>query len=64
MLPRMTMGTWLFWAIMAWIGFNFVWLKYVETYLPQWVGAVIATVIALAIFKYGPRPEEEEEEEE
>jgi len=32
--------------------------------MPQWVGAIIATVIAMALFKYGPRPEEEEEEEE
>lgn len=64
MLPRMTMGTWLFWAIMAWIGFNFVWLKFVERFVPQWVGAIIATVIAMTLFKYGPRPKEEEEEEE
>jgi len=63
MLPRMTMGTWLFWGMMAWIGFNFFWLKFVERFVPQWVGAIIATVIAMALFKYGPRPEEEEEEE-
>ncbi|MDH5781431.1 MAG: hypothetical protein OEZ07_02545 [Dehalococcoidia bacterium] len=54
------MGTWLFWAIMAWIGFNFVWLKFVERFVPQWVGAIIATVIAMTLFKYGPRPKEEE----
>jgi glycerol uptake facilitator-like aquaporin len=63
MLPRMTMGTWLFWGIMAWIGCNFFWLKFVERFVPQWVGALIATVTAMALFKYGPRPEEEEEEE-
>ena len=63
MLPRMTLGNWFFWAIMIWIGFNFFWLRFVESHVPQWVGAVIATVIAVAIFKFGPRPDEEEEEE-
>ena len=63
MLPRMTIGNWLFWAIMVWIGFNFFWLRFLESYVPQWVGAVIATVIALTLFKYGPRPAEEEKEE-
>jgi hypothetical protein len=59
----MTMGNWLFWAVMVWIGLNFVWLKFVESFMPQWVGVIIATVIAMALFKYGPRPMEEEEEE-
>lgn len=61
-LPRMTMGNWLFWSIMVWIGFNFFWLRFAEELLPQWVGAIIATVIAIALFTYGPRPNEEEEE--
>ncbi|MGQ9616367.1 MAG: hypothetical protein ACUVWJ_08180 [Spirochaetota bacterium] len=64
MLPRMTMGNWLFWSIMSWIFFNFLWLRFVEKFIPQWVGAIIATVIAFLLFKYGPRPEEEEAEEE
>ncbi|MBW2058316.1 MAG: hypothetical protein JRH07_11480 [Deltaproteobacteria bacterium] len=64
MLPRMTMGNWLFWAVMAWIGFNLLWLRFVERFVPQLVGAIIATFIAMVLFKYGPRPEEEEEEEE
>ncbi len=62
MLPRMTIGNWLFWAIMLWIGFNFFWLRFVESVLPQWVGALLATIAAAALFKYGPRPFEEEEE--
>jgi hypothetical protein len=57
----MTPGTWFFMAIMVWIGFNFVWLGLVETYIPMWVGAIIATLLAIAVFKYGPRPLEEEE---
>jgi len=63
MLPRMTMGNWLFWSIMSWIGFNLVWLRFVERFVPQWAGAIIATVIAVVLFRYGPRPKEEEEEE-
>jgi glycerol uptake facilitator-like aquaporin len=63
MLPRMTMGNWLFWGIMVWIGFNFVWLRFVERFVPQWVGAIIATVMAMALVKYGPRPKEEKVEE-
>jgi glycerol uptake facilitator-like aquaporin len=49
---------------MVWIGINFVWLRFAERFVPQWVGAVIAAAIAMALFKYGPRPKEEEEEEE
>jgi len=62
MLPRMTMGNWLFWSVMSWIGFNLAWLRLVERFVPQWVGTIIATVIAVLLFKFGPRPEEEEEE--
>ncbi len=61
MLPRMTPGTWFFMAVMVWIGFNLFWLGVVEKYVPMWVGAIIATLLAIAVFKYGPRPREEEE---
>ena len=61
MLPRMTPGTWFFMAVMVWVGFNFVWLGIVEKYVPMWVGAIIATILAIATFKCGPRPLEEEE---
>ena len=62
MLPRMTPGTWFFMAVLVWVGFNLFWLGAVETYVPMWVGAIIATVLAILVFKYGPRPQEEEEE--
>ncbi|MCK4789319.1 MAG: hypothetical protein KAV87_36590 [Desulfobacteraceae bacterium] len=61
MLPRMTPGTWFFMAVLAWIGFNLFWLGVVEKYVPMWVGAIIATLLAIAVFKYGPREKEEEE---
>jgi glycerol uptake facilitator-like aquaporin len=63
MLPQLTTGNWFFWSIMVWIGFNLFWLRFVESVVPQWVGAVVATLIALALFKYGPRPRDQEEEE-
>jgi hypothetical protein len=64
MLPRMKMGDWLFWAIITWIFSNFIWLRFVEKFVPMWVGAVVATILAVALFKFGPRPREEEGEEE
>ena len=63
MLPRMTVGNWFFWAVMVWIGINLIWLRLAERFVPQWIGAIIATFVAMALVKYGPRPKEEEEEE-
>jgi uncharacterized membrane protein YdjX (TVP38/TMEM64 family) len=57
----MSMGNWLFWAIMTFIGINFIWLGLLEKFVSQWVGAIIGFLIALVIFKYGPREEEEKE---
>ena len=63
MLPRMTVGNWLFWSIMVWIGFNFFWLKFLERFVPQWVGAICATLVAIGLVIHGPRERQEEEEE-
>ena len=60
MLPRMTMGNWLFWSVLLWIGINFLWLGIFPN-LPAWIGAIIATVAAFVTFKFGPRPKDEEE---
>jgi len=57
----MSMGNWIFWGIMVFIGFNLIWLGLVERFVPQWVGTIIGIFIFLAIFKYGPREKEEEE---
>lgn len=64
LLPRMSTGDWIFWSVICWAFFNLFWLRFVEAYIPQWVGTILATVVALCLFKYGPRPLEEEEEEE
>jgi hypothetical protein len=60
MLPRMSMGNWLFWSVLIWIGINFIWLGVLPN-LPAWIGAIIATVVAVVTFKFGPRPKDEEE---
>jgi len=60
MLPRMSMGNWLFWSVLIWIGINFIWLGLLPN-LPAWIGAIIATVAAVVTFKFGPRPKDEEE---
>jgi hypothetical protein len=60
MLPRMTMGNWLFWSVLVWIGANLIWIG-VFPNLPAWIGAIIATGLAFVTFKFGPRPKDEEE---
>jgi len=62
MLPRMTMGNWVFWAIIVWIGVNFIWIGFFPN-LPAWIGTIIATALAVVTFKFGPRPKEEGHEE-
>ena len=62
-LPRMTIGNWVFWAILVWIGVNFLWLALIERYVPQYVGAILATVAAAVVIRFGPRPLDGEEDE-
>lgn len=64
MLPRMTGGNWFFWSVMVWIAVNVLWIGLIEMYVTQWVGLIIATLLAIATFKWGPRPQEIEGEEE
>ena len=64
MIPRMSTGNWIFWAIMAFLGLNLFWLGVIEKYVTQWVGFIIALLIAFAIIKYGPRELDAVEEEE
>ncbi|MBM3709715.1 MAG: hypothetical protein FJW61_04775 [Actinobacteria bacterium] len=62
MLPRMTMGNWIFWAMIVWIGIHFIWLGIFPN-LPAWIGTIIATILAVLVFKFGPRPKEDHDEE-
>jgi hypothetical protein len=58
----MTWGNWLFWSILAFIGINFLWLGWLEMYIPLWVGALIGSGVFLALLIYGPREQEEGQE--
>jgi len=59
MLPRMTWGNWLFWGILAFVGINFLWLGWLELYIPLWIGALLGLVVFLGLVIYGPRELEE-----
>lgn len=61
MIPRLSVGTWRFWGIMAFIGVSILWIGVLEKFAPIWVGIIIGAVIMIAIMKYGPQPVEEEE---
>lgn len=63
MLPQMTWGNWLFWGILAFVGVIFLWLGLLERFVPLWIGAIIAFIVFLVLFKWGPRIKEEEEEQ-
>jgi hypothetical protein len=56
----MTMGNWLFWSVLVWIGVNLIWIGIFPN-LPAWIGTIIATGLAFVTFKFGPRPKDEEE---
>jgi hypothetical protein len=60
----MDWGNWLFWSVVVWIGFNLIWIGVVSEHVKAWVGAIIATLLAAAVFKFGPRIQEEEAGEE
>jgi len=49
---------------MVWIFFNLLWLKFVESHIPQWVGALIGTIMAVALAVFSPGPREEARDEE
>jgi len=52
------------WAVLVWIFINLLWLRFVESHVPQWVGAILATCAAVALAVFSPGPKEEVEEEE
>lgn len=67
-LPHMKVTDRITWGVLCWIFFNLLWLRFVETYIPQWVGAVIATALVAAFIVFGPSPgagdESDDEDEE
>ena len=63
-IPRMDWGNWLFWSVVVWIAFNLLWIGAASDHVAPWVGAIIATLLAVLTFRFGPRIQEEEDEEE
>jgi hypothetical protein len=61
-LPRLKLSDRITWAVLTWIFFNLLWLKYLQDFVSQWVGAALATIAAAALISFWPRPEEEPEE--
>jgi len=62
-LPGMKLSDRITWAVLCWIFFNLLWLRFVEALAPMWLGGVLATVGAVAMVLYWPRPREEAEED-
>ena len=63
-LPRMKLSDRITWAVLCWIFFDLLWLRFLEKALPQGVGALLATLGAVAMVLYWPRPLEDGVEEE
>ena len=63
-LPRMKLSDRITWAVLCWIFFNLLWLRFLDRVLPQAVGALLATLGAVAMVLYWPRPLEEGAEDE
>ncbi|MCR4401529.1 MAG: hypothetical protein NUW12_01915 [Firmicutes bacterium] len=56
MLPQMKITDRITWGVLCWIFFNLLWLRFLENYVPQWVGAAIATALVAAFIAFGPGP--------
>jgi hypothetical protein len=63
-LPRLKLSDRITWAVLIWIFFNLLWLRFLQDFISQWIGAVIATIAAAALISFWPRPEDELEQAE
>ncbi len=63
-MPRLKLSDRITWAVLGWIFFNLLWLKFLDALVPLWVGTIIATAAAVLFVIFWPRPQEELEEEE
>jgi hypothetical protein len=65
-MPRLKLSDRITWAVLGWIFFNLLWLKFLDPAVPLWAGAILATAAAALFIAFWPRPLEEgggEEEE-
>jgi hypothetical protein len=63
-MPRLKLSDRITWAVLGWIFFNLLWLKFLDALVPLWVGTIMATATAVLFVIFWPRPQEELEEEE
>jgi len=56
--PRLKLSDRITWSVMLWIFFNLLWLKFLEVFVPVWVGTIIVTLAAVAFILFGRGPEE------
>jgi len=63
-MPRLKLSDRITWAVLGWIFFNLLWLKFLDALVPLWVGTITATAAAVLFVIFWPRPQEELEEEE
>jgi hypothetical protein len=62
-MPRLKLSDRITWAVLGWIFFNLLWLKFLDPAVPIWVGTIIATAASVLFVIFWPRPQELEEEE-
>jgi len=63
-MPRLKLSDRITWAVLLWIFFNLLWLKFLDPAVPMWVGTIIGTAAAVLFVLFWPRPQEEQGEEE
>jgi hypothetical protein len=63
-MPRLKLSDRITWAVLGWIFFNLLWLKFLDPAVPLWVGTIVATAAAVLFVLFWPRPLEELGEEE
>jgi hypothetical protein len=55
--PRLKLSDRITWSVMLWIFFNLLWLKFLEAFVPLWVGTIVFTLAAAAFIVFGPGPD-------
>ena len=50
------------WGCILFISVIFLWLGWLEQFIPLWVGTIVGILALLIMVIYGPRPKEEKEE--
>jgi hypothetical protein len=64
MIPRLKLSDRITWGVLLWIFLNLLWLRFLEKFVPLWVGTIIFTAATVAFILFGPRPMEAPDEDE